>query len=579
MTTASASDRATASPATICFAPQQSAVSIEILSRQVFLAVLLALALLAGGLVAYTTRDGVGLSLDSDAYLTAARLLLRGQGFSQETTEAVLPLTHFPPLYSVLLAAIGSLVVDGLVAARILNIALIAGSVVMVGLILRRAIGVSRVASLVGAAAMALSVHLVFAHAMAWTEGLFIFLTLVTLWLLGRFIDRPHRGLLMLAAAVAAAALLTRYAGAALVLACGAALLLCGRRRWKPRIIDLAVFGSLSCLPMVAWIVRNILATGTAANRQIAWHPPDGELLELGARTLAQWLWWTPGNPAMWSGFGVVVVVSAIAALSARNARAEGRRGRSAGGQAGGAGPVIACFAVLYVLFILTSLTFFDAHSPLDERILSPLFVTALICVVAELSRARPAPATGLLARKWSTVLAGLAIVYLGGQAYRVAIWSNQAPQMHLGYGMSVWRESDLIAFVRTIPSDLPIYSNGRAVIHLHTGRVVKPVPGKVDLSTRKQHDNIAPRLKAIERDLLVNEGYLIYFRSIRHRTLFQEEELRALLNLRHVYAGQDGNVYRWKLDKTVKRKEAAQKASKKIIRTKKAKRKPALYR
>ncbi|MEO6434358.1 MAG: hypothetical protein ABIP55_01170 [Tepidisphaeraceae bacterium] len=513
-----------------------------------FVAALAIIAIIAAFMVGYATRDGMGLSLDSDAYLTAARQLLRGEGFTLEGIPDPQPLTHFPPLYSLLLAGGAKLLAaDVLVAARVLNVALFGGTVLMVGLILRRGIGLPRAAALVGAAVVAVSVHLLFIHAMVWSEGLFIFLILLTLGLLGAFLDGHRRSVLIGAVIAASLALLTRYAGAGLVLAGSVTLLLCGVRTRRQRFADATIFGAISCLPMAAWVLRNIQYTGSAANRQLAFHPPDAELMEMAVETIAHWFWPSPRNWLMWTGFGAAVTLLAIAALSARNARAEGRRSRSDGGEAGGAAGALAWFSFSYVLFILTSITLFDAHSPLDGRILAPLFAAAAIGVIAEFARSSLPPGAGALSRVWPKMLAAIACVFIAGQSIRIGLWVQQAPELHLGYGTRMWRDSDLVTFVRTIPADVPVYSNGRAAIHLHTGRVVRPLPGKVNLATRQPHTNFAQRLRALERDLKNRGGYVVFFTDIRHRTVVQDEELREAMSLEAVYSGRDGDVYRWK--------------------------------
>jgi hypothetical protein len=70
---------------------------------------LAALIMLAGFVaVLLATGRGVGVTPDSISYIGGARSLLAGDGFSMPG-NVPMPITHFPPFYSLLLAAIGSL--------------------------------------------------------------------------------------------------------------------------------------------------------------------------------------------------------------------------------------------------------------------------------------------------------------------------------------------------------------------------------------------------------------------------------------------------------------------------------------
>ena len=83
-----------------------------------------ACALLGGGVLLHSSRWGLGLSPDSVVYIGAARSLLAGYGFTLPAESALFsPITHYPPLYSSLLAVTGSVAADPLDGAIWLNVA------------------------------------------------------------------------------------------------------------------------------------------------------------------------------------------------------------------------------------------------------------------------------------------------------------------------------------------------------------------------------------------------------------------------------------------------------------------------
>ncbi|OUC07239.1 hypothetical protein RY27_16060, partial [Litorilinea aerophila] len=93
------------------------------------------LALAGAGAVLYATAWGLGASPDSAAYIGVARNLLAGRGLGVPFGQtADVPLTHFPPLYSLALALVGGLSgTDPWLSGRWLQAALLALSVLGVG--------------------------------------------------------------------------------------------------------------------------------------------------------------------------------------------------------------------------------------------------------------------------------------------------------------------------------------------------------------------------------------------------------------------------------------------------------------
>ncbi|MFP8880831.1 MAG: hypothetical protein VCE43_16040, partial [Myxococcota bacterium] len=63
------------------------------------------------GLLVYATRVGMGLPPDAATYVGAAHSLLEGHGYAMPSSEAAgwRAVTHYPPLYSALLASLSML--------------------------------------------------------------------------------------------------------------------------------------------------------------------------------------------------------------------------------------------------------------------------------------------------------------------------------------------------------------------------------------------------------------------------------------------------------------------------------------
>src|SRR3990172_5701681 len=140
----------------------------------------------------YATAWGGGVSPDSTQYIEGARSLLRGEGISApDGAGKPTPITLWPPLMPVLLAAPGLLGLEAADAGRWLTGLLFAANILAIGLTLARATGNSALAAWTGGALMLLSPDLFEVHTWVWSEPLFILLSLGGCALLAAFLERP----------------------------------------------------------------------------------------------------------------------------------------------------------------------------------------------------------------------------------------------------------------------------------------------------------------------------------------------------------------------------------------------------
>jgi hypothetical protein len=174
-------------------------------------------AVFGGGVLLHSSPWGLGLSPDSVVYIGAARSLMAGRGFSLPAESALFsPITHYPPLYSSLLAVTGILGTNPLAGAVWLNVAVFSINIYFSGFLLFAALGSWQLA-LLGSLFTLTAFPLVQAHTMAWSEAMFIMLELLSILLLLQYLEKPRRRILLLASAVAGLSVLCRYAGFALV--------------------------------------------------------------------------------------------------------------------------------------------------------------------------------------------------------------------------------------------------------------------------------------------------------------------------------------------------------------------------
>jgi len=342
--------------------------------------------------VAATTQHGLAQGPDSAVYLGTAHALTAGHGpsvpftfywdrFAPQTAvnfHGYVPSSHFPPGYPIALAVSSSLAGSVLGAARLLDVVLVAINVFLVALLAARLTSYrSAVAATAPALLLTLYPDRISRHAFpfGWmtvhqsvaSEPLFM--TLFTTALLVApfaFVADRRRARVSLVAlgAVSGAALLTRYAGIALVLTfCLALVVLDSARPLARRALRVAVFVVCALAPTLAYLLWAAVRGGGAA-RTLFYYPNHGDLssvMEWFGRFLLPPV--VPGAPRtgvlilVLLGLALAVVAPALidAAGNERDAHDVRLLAR-----------LTALSLPCYVLVLLASRAFLDARVPLD---------------------------------------------------------------------------------------------------------------------------------------------------------------------------------------------------------------------
>jgi 4-amino-4-deoxy-L-arabinose transferase-like glycosyltransferase len=517
------------------------------LSRRLSFALLL-LSLLAVALVILATRFGIGVTPDSTVYLEAARNLTAGRGLIALAADGELrPMTHYPPLYSSLLALIGLGHVSIAGAARWLQAILFGANVLLVGFVIARSARNSFWLPIVGALLMLTAPDVVAVHTLALTEPLFILLAVSCLVTLAQYLKNDRPGWLILAASLAGLALLTRYVAVTLMVTGLAALLLLPQRDWRRRLTSAFVFGAITALPMILWFIRNARLTGSQTDRQMIFHPPGIKQFVVAISTVASWL--LVGKVRGDLRIGIFVAETILAVLFLLYLRKQIRRSAVDDDSSREIGHdlnfkqlplVLLIFIVSYTGFIIIATSLFDLVI-FDERTLLPLHVVSIVLVLVCASK--------LLVRfpnirgiRLTLILAAIAV--LGSYFLRTAGWFAHTRYDGQGYASRAWKESKTVHRVRSLAPEIPIYSNAPDAVYYLTGRPAILVPEKTVFITGRLNQNYETELAKMGSRLKTEEGALVYFNTLPERWyLTSESELEERLALREVLKETDGSI------------------------------------
>ena len=440
------------------------------------------------------------------------------------------PLTGWPPLFPLLLAAGGWVGIDPLEAGRLLNAAALGLTILAAGDYLRshlRAQWLTLVATATITASLPLSNWAT--HFM--TESLFILWTLLALIQLAAFLNRGERTALLSAAVFTALAALTRYPGVVLI---GTGVLLLLARRaplLATRLKQAIVFGAVSALPLMAVLAYNWAVSDTLTGSR----PGSGQSPFDGLSPVADIFraWAIPPNAP--DGFGsllgmvaglVMLAAGAVVVLDWSRLRHEWH----------GLGPVLpfGVFAGAYLVFIVAIVPLVTPLKFPLPRYLLPIYVPLLLAGVFLLDRLLSIEAAGWM-RAGRYGLAALVVLatlaHIGFSARENLRLTAQGQVAGFGYNAARWHHSETMNYIRDHHIEGRIFSN-QTPLAWFANRIVAP----------NKHQDLAPWVKRIEAG-----EHIILFREFLNRELYGHNlmDIHILPGVEPVAELADGVVFR----------------------------------
>jgi hypothetical protein len=423
-------------------------------------------------IVLWMTPYGTGVSPDSTLYFGGAKSLLSGKGFSIKGT----PITLVPPLYPLFLAATGLLNNNFVQTTRFLN-AILFG--INVGLVTLAVFSTTRHYFTAATSAIFFfsSTTLLEIHLFAWSEPLFITFSLACLILLSIYVVKPTSPLFIASSLSLGFALITRYVGIAFIPAALTIVFVGGAgQHFVRRLRVTLMWFLLACAPLGIFLVRNMMVSGsTVMNRSMLFHPMSvsayiakviGTLFDfitplsfpievrlaifglLAASIIAPFILLFNKNltDINWRSLGIVVPASCL------------------------------LFSFFYLLFLFISISLFDASTPVDSRLLSPVLVLLIVGAFSAIWTVSQTLKKPVL---WWCFFFFLVLLI----PIKIPDAIQSAAALHengLGYTSKQTRDSESIAFIRSLDGDTRIYSNGEYVIDFLTQKESLSLPERI---------------------------------------------------------------------------------------------------
>jgi hypothetical protein len=499
----------------------------QLVSRKSLLLILLLsmLALAGIALLAHVTPYGVGIYIDTLYYVTSARNLLNGIGMGRLTGTGVFkPMTHYPPFYALALAFTQVLGFDILDGARWVSMLAFGLVILLAGWIVwqrTRSVffGLATASLVLGSG--------VLLRTFSWaiSEPLYIVLELSGFILLAAYFNFSRRGWLVAVSLVIGLALLTRYVGFSLLVAFSLTLLANRSMEISRRWMDAFLFLLLSLLPSVIWFIRNLWVSGSLANRAISWHPiPEAKFASLVKDVLGWGL--IPQRLAIGHETLVFSLTTAILLIGSLVwlARTWPRRGAAPTQEM-----VLLLSSWAYLGLLAVSLYWIDATTPLNNRILMPLYLNILLL-------------TGIgMALLWQRSTALSRLIAVG-----MLLWSSYFTLTRLngtiqdltrdgqGYASLQWKNSPTMQFVRQQDPPL-VYTNDVTALYFQAGKDSDGIPNS---------NSDEAEFQALRQNLRSSGGLLVLLGNLTGEFASQEELTQGMTRIGKF---EDGAVYQFK--------------------------------
>ena len=492
-------------------------------NRPILLSLVITLVLSSVGvlLLLYHTHNGPGITGDSVSYVMGAENLVAGRGYSRTAGggEAV-PITGFPPGYSVFLASAAFLGDNFFQIGRIVNAALFGVNIFLAGFLIWK-FTQSVWASVLGSSIILLSDDLIFIHSWVMSEGLFITLMLVGIHLLIPYLENGDRRTLVLAGLLFGGATLTRYVGIALIGAGLLAILFINSKDFKQRVVDASLFGLMSFAPVFLWLFRNASLEGTTTNRELAFHPPSRELIIAFLGTANAWTF--PLRLGIPKTLRAMISASVFLLIPGAYFFSSIREGDRPGGIARSPYSTLPWFLglliPLYLFVLIANTTFLDASTSTAgaARYLAPVFVVAVVWIIGMVAQ---------LSQYWNHwikryILAVLALFILSMYAVR-AITFISDPGRAFRYTDNKHEMVDVVATIGAIDTSTILISNDIQLVYVLSDRPAYLFPILFDKYRQKDREDFNEQIE-FAREKLEEGAILIVF------TPMKDEEMMVL--------------------------------------------------
>ncbi len=263
---------------------------------------------------------------------------------------------------------------------------------------------------------------------------------------------------------------------------------------------------------LLPWFFYSVIFTGTAFERKIAFHPPAAEHFKQWLITTVNWL--TPGWTYIlfFPAFFILLFIFRKSSVQRDKYLLLNPRKNNSPIQ------LLLWMAVSYLVFIFLSITFIDFDTPLDTRIMAPLYIILLISGTYFIQRYY------YKNRRLITVF--LSIILIS----HLVDYSIKAQERFLSVQKNKgWAEREIIRTLKTMHPE-KIWSNATDIIKANTeyDGITYEIPVKFNRTSLKPNPNYKNEMQQLKSEIRNGKSILVFFTHLNPRK-FQPDETEIL--------------------------------------------------
>jgi hypothetical protein len=505
---------------------------------------LLAISLL-GGVFAFivTFRFGAGLATDGARYLSAAENLINGQGLRDYLGA---PLTQFPPLYSLGIAALAAITrADVFYVAQYLNILTFGLTIWLAGRFFQKLFPDNLFYACAGGAVFATSLSLLRIASNILSDLMFLALTILFLMTATNFIEQPSRRYWLLLGLICAVSPLLRYAGLTHILTASLIIFLLQYRNWLKGVLLAGIFGALTSLPTFLWVFfHNYLQTGIMFGVRLPPNPRGN--LETTVEKAVHWF--VPYSVTDRIPEWLILTLLAVILLTGNRMDDWKRWGRQL---ASSRFLPSAVFLFFYVNVLIFNVSYLEVRWRFMDRI-HIIILPALMAVgFVTFRELMPFYLRRISHRSLQTAAILLFIFWLAyplnniQKTLRDTFVNGETSEYNL-YNTRAQNESGIREFVASLPIGEAdkIYSNYEPIAWLYTRRTILKLPqGPVSAEPPDPAEVLKkyPNWPGVD-----GAGYVIWMKELGFKEyVLSPEQLASKANFELLFRHKQGDVYR----------------------------------
>ncbi|MCE5207711.1 MAG: hypothetical protein LLG42_05295, partial [Chloroflexi bacterium] len=334
-------------------------------------------------------------------------------------------------------------------------------------------------------------------------------------------------------------ALATRYVGLALFPPVIIVLFLFVKQPLKYKIKAFFTMVILALTPISFWVVRNLLLTRSAADRSIVFHPRS--IRKMG-RTLIEVLhdFILPISDSKYlKAFELIIIILILLYMISvlYKKRTQYNLANCIGISYISLGLL---FSISYIIMVSFSIFFFDAATPVNERILLPVYLFSTISIISMFFL------FSNIEKKQTVWLLFIvcALVSIRINIFPMLSTSNEFHTNGIGYNSRTWNEDPTLSILKSIGPDNKVFSNAYDLISIKTGIEAFPFPKSYNSSTTLENNSYNEQLSSMCDEVMKGDAIIVFLFQIKRDYFPTEETILEKCQPPVLYDVKNGKIY-----------------------------------